>query len=143
MNEKFPVNSIFVYGTLMRGFNYHRLYLADYVIGFSEGCIKGRLYHLKYGYPAATGGVGTVKGEIYTVRDIDNLIPVLDFLEDHNQPGEEDMYMRSIIEAADSVGNITQCYVYLWSLLRIDELEKEGTYIEHGDWRKFLNDSLI
>jgi len=143
MKEKFQVNSIFVYGTLMRGFNYHRQYLADHVIGFTEGCIKGRLYHLNYGYPAATGGDGTVKGEIFEVMDMENLISDLDFLEDYNQPGEEDMYTRTIIEAADIEGNIKYCYVYLWSIKRIDELEREGTYIKHGDWRKFLNDSLF
>lgn len=133
------MNTIFVYGTLMKGFDNSRTYLDDYVIYRTPGYLPGILYHLKYGYPAAIDGEGTIKGEICFVKDINQLLPQLDYLEDFNQPGSEDLYSREIREVSDYNDTILQCYVYLWSPKRIDELVKIGTLVENGDWREFCN----
>ncbi len=132
---------IFVYGTLMKGFQNHELYLAERVLERSAGYMKGELYHLKYGYPAVIDGTGEVKGEIYLVKDIEKLLPVLDYLEDYNQPGQEDLYKREMREVRDDKGNIKKCYVYIWSPNRLPELKEVGRHIGHGDWAKFMEEN--
>jgi len=137
------MNHIFVYGTLMKGFHNHERFLARYVTGGVPGVMEGELYHLAYGYPAAVDGRGTVRGEIYTVMDMDNVLPALDWLEEFNQPGEEDQYIREIREVRDINGNIILCYVYLWSAERLQELRENGVYIKDGDWRNFIRDNNL
>ncbi len=132
---------IFVYGTLMKGLANHDTYLAERVGGPLPGEMKGELYHLKYGYPAAIDGPGRVKGEIYLLEDANELLPQLDYLEDFNQPGSEDLYKREIREVRDEHGNIIFCYVYLWSNNRIKELKENSVYINNGDWKKFISEN--
>lgn len=131
------MNTIFVYGTLMRGFDNNQQYLECHVIERRTGFLPGCLYHLEYGYPAAVEGKGIIKGEICFIKDINELLPQLDYLEDYNQPDCEDMYIRTVREARDQHDNIILCYVYLWSPKRIEELDKIGTLVENGDWREF------
>lgn len=134
------MNTIFVYGTLMSGFENSLRYLERYVIERRTGFMPGVLYHLDYGYPAAIEGTGTVKGEICFVKDINDVLPTLDYLEKYNQPDAEDLYLRTIREVRDQHDNIILCYVYLWSPKRIDELTQISTIIKNGDWREFYND---
>lgn len=131
------MNTIFVYGTLMRGFNNNKKYLEGHVIERKPGFLTGYLYHLPYGYPAAVDGKGTIRGEICFIRDINEILPRLDYLEDYNQPGSEDLYIRTIREVRDQYDNIINCYVYLWCPKRLEELTKIGTLVENGDWREF------
>ncbi len=135
------IKHIFVYGTLMQGFPNHELFLAGQYLERRPGYIKGRLYHLNYGFPAITDGNGEVKGEIYLVKNMEKLLPALDYLEDYNQPGQEDLYKREKRETRDAKGNIILCYVYIWPRDRLAELDKIGTHIAHGDWAKFMEES--
>lgn len=132
------MNNIFVYGTLMKGFENHKNYLSDYIIEERNGWLRGKLYHLPYGYPAVIEGEGIVHGEIYVVRDIKQLLLRLDWLEDYNQHGSEDMYIRTIRRVTDVFNNLRMCYVYLWSPKRLDELLKNGIYIDNGNWKSFI-----
>ncbi len=139
--NKHEINNIFVYGTLMSGFRNHDKYLSGHIIEKYQGIMKGKLYHLKDGFPAASDGEGRITGEICLVRDIEKMLPVLDNLEDYNQPGREDLYKREIREVRDDKGNIILCYVYLWVRQRLSYLKNAGLYINHGDWKKFLQDN--
>lgn len=141
VRPKQKINTVFVYGTLMRGFCNHELYLAGQVVKATPGEMRGDLYHLNYGYPAAVDGAGTVKGEIFYVHDMQKVLPGLDFLEDYNQTGEADLYKRKVREVQDGKGNIIKCYVYLWSPDRMDELTQNGVYIKHGDWKRFIREN--
>lgn len=131
------INTVFVYGTLMTGFIYHEKYLSDYIIEKHTGYLKGDLYHLNYGYPAAVDGEGLIKGEIFIVKEIADILPSLDMLEDYHNC-EADLYIRQIRDIRDTSGNVIPCYVYMWSPKRKRELDLAGTKIEHGDWRKFM-----
>lgn len=137
------MNHIFVYGTLMKGFHNHERFLAGYVTEGVPGVMEGEIYHLAYGYPAAVDGRGIVRGEIYTVMDMDQALPALDWLEDFNQPGEEDRYIREIREVRDIKGNIKLCYVYLWAAERLQEMKENSVHINDGDWRKFIRDNNL
>lgn len=106
-----PISDIFVYGTLMQGFSNSEKYLSGFAINRKPGQMKGDLFHLIYGFPAATEGKGRVVGEIVRVKDINKILWVLDWLEDCDQP--DPMYQRVVREARDYDGNITKCYVYL------------------------------
>lgn len=134
------MNTIFVYGTLMKGFENHKNYLADYVLEERKGWLHGKLYHLPYGYPAVIEGDGIVEGEIFSVRDIQEVLFRLDWLEDYNQPEGEDMYIRMKRRVRDEFKNERMCYVYLWSPERLDEILTKGVYIKDGSWRRFLNE---
>ena len=131
-------NSVFVYGTLMKGYSNHEKYLANYVVSRSQGLMAGELYHLNYGYPAAIDGSGVVKGEIFGLSDIEQAFTGLDYLEDFNQPDSENLYERQIREVQDSDGNIILCYVYLWATGRIQDLIQNGVHVNHGDWKEYV-----
>lgn len=132
------MNSIFVYGTLMKGFDNHEKFLSDYITEQKKGWMKGKLYHLPYGYPAVIEGEGIVRGEIYYLRNIEDVLPKLDWLEDFNQAGTNEMYIRLKQKVQDENNSISLCYVYFWSPKRINELLNTGVYIEDGDWRRFV-----
>lgn len=126
---------IFVYGTLMKGFENHSM-LEQYILSSCQGSIAGRLYHLKEGYPAVTKGKDRIQGEIYWLRDMGKVLPALDYLEDYNQPDTEDLYKRILCEALTSAGERVLCYVYVWAPEREAELLRDGVYVQSGDWKK-------
>jgi gamma-glutamylcyclotransferase (GGCT)/AIG2-like uncharacterized protein YtfP len=61
---------VFVYGTLMRNFWNHKVYLEGRVSRITRGQTCGLLYHLPEGYPALLEGGGRVKGEIIEPVDV-------------------------------------------------------------------------
>ncbi len=127
---------IFVYGTLMIGCENHERYLAGYFVDTVPGQIKGKLYHLKEGYPALIAGDDCVHGEVMTLQDERALI-WLDELEDYDSNRKDNLYNRTIEEITLQDGEIVECYVYTYA----DEnyVKKTGIYLEHGDWKKHIN----
>ncbi|MGA1861763.1 gamma-glutamylcyclotransferase [Deferribacter thermophilus] len=63
-------HKIFVYGTLMKGFEGFEKYMKDAEF-IAEGCIKGSLYLTNSGYPIAVldGKANNIKGEVYKVSE--------------------------------------------------------------------------
>lgn len=70
---------VFVYGTLKRGYNNHRL-LAGRALFVGDDVIDGDLFDLGP-YPAARRGNGVIHGEVYMVGP--NTLRSLDTLEGH------------------------------------------------------------
>ena len=72
---------VFAYGTLMRGYERHRL-LEPSCTFLGSGRVRGRLVKLR-GYPGLVEGRGSVLGEVYRLDDPE-LLPVLDREEGYN-----------------------------------------------------------
>lgn len=110
---------IFVYGTLMRGFDHPMSKLlasgSDYLGGAS---CHGRLYMIAH-YPgllhAATQS-DIVHGDLFRMRDPDKLLAVLDEYEgigpDEEQPT---LYLRELLPVTLGDGSITQAWTYIYN----------------------------
>jgi gamma-glutamylcyclotransferase (GGCT)/AIG2-like uncharacterized protein YtfP len=138
MSGKTPV---FVYGSLLAGFENHRLYVLPYPHRSAPARIKGVLYHLPDGYPGLLRDEsGIVQGELIWFQDdvYETALAGLDELETYVSPGDErNEYERILVEAAitDS-GEVVQAYTYLYN----DETHAKtaGIHVADGDWRRFL-----
>lgn len=127
---------IFVYGTLMSGFENHQRYLDGHVLEIKKATVEGELFHLRYGYPALAPGKGRVEGELILVKDLESLLPELDELEDSFGPAEDNMYERVEVEAVTESGKKIKACAYRYA--RLKELDKIGIRVEGGNWREFL-----
>lgn len=131
------MEKIFVYGSLRQDFwNYDKV-LKNRVRHIEKGKIKGELYHLPAGYPAVVEGNDDVYGEVITFTQ-DKLLKSLDFLEGYFGEDKENLYIRRKCEISLEDGSKEWCWVYIY----VDEKEarKEGIYISHGDWKRFIEE---
>ncbi|MFZ5641228.1 MAG: gamma-glutamylcyclotransferase family protein [Bacillota bacterium] len=131
-------NGIFVYGTLMSGFENHEIYLAKNIITIQKATIRGRLFHLPAGYPAVIDGPVRVNGEFVTVRDLLSVLERLDELEDYHGPCRDNEYERVVRDVTLAGGEVISGYVYLYTPHRHDYLVSRGTEVLSGDWRAYL-----
>lgn len=127
---------LFVYGTLMSGFENHRRYLEGHVLSRERATLPGELYHLRYGYPALAPGNASVTGELLLVKDLPSLLPLLDDLEDYHGPGQDNLYERVEVEATTVMGQKVKALTYRYA--RLEELAKIGVKVKGGDWKDFL-----
>jgi gamma-glutamylcyclotransferase (GGCT)/AIG2-like uncharacterized protein YtfP len=110
---------IFVYGTLMRGFDHPMSKLlasgSDYL---GEASCQGRLYMVAH-YPgllhAATSG-DIVFGDLFQMRDPEKLLAVLDDYEGvgpgHEQPT---LYLRDLLPVTLGNGSVVQAWTYIYN----------------------------
>ncbi|OOB77303.1 MAG: hypothetical protein ATN34_04370 [Epulopiscium sp. Nele67-Bin002] len=126
---------IFVYGTLMKGYSNHDRCLGGYVVGLMRGTIRGKLYHMREGYPALITGDDEVYGEIMVIEDERALI-WLDELEDYDSSREDNLFNRTIEKVTLEDGKIIECQVYTYA--DEDYARRKGEYLEHGDWKKYM-----
>jgi gamma-glutamylcyclotransferase (GGCT)/AIG2-like uncharacterized protein YtfP len=121
-------DSLFVYGTLMRGFDHPMARLlsanADFI---GEATCRGRLYLVNH-YPGlvlSDDPADIVFGELYRLRERDAMLREFDMYEacgeGFKQPTE---YLRQMLQVAldDGAVNEAWTYVYNWpvtQLLRI------------------------
>ncbi len=110
---------IFVYGTLMRGFDHPMSKLlasgSDYL---GEASCRGRLYMIAH-YPGLlhSGADGDiVYGDLFRMRDPAKLLAVLDEYEgigpDEEQPT---LYLRELLPVKLGDGHITQAWTYIYN----------------------------
>ena len=132
---------LFVYGTLLSSLNSPAgSVLKMYAERISPATIRGRLYDIG-GYPglvlADDEGAGkgeVVYGELYLIREKENLLSALDEYEGCSprfpEPRE---YKRKVIPVITPEGNQVQAWAYLynWDLSRC-------LRIESGDYEKFM-----
>ncbi|GAW92612.1 gamma-glutamylcyclotransferase family protein [Calderihabitans maritimus] len=139
-----PVEGVFVYGTLMTGFENHKHIFRAKSTRVRPAKARGLLYHLAEGYPAMVPGEGTVIGEYIVPGDLYQVLPVLDRLEGYRGPGGNNLYDRVIqeVELLDT-GERVRAYLYVYSSDRRAQLKKESLLIEHGDWRRFLREENL
>jgi gamma-glutamylcyclotransferase (GGCT)/AIG2-like uncharacterized protein YtfP len=105
----------------MRGYELHRL-LVGHATFLGEGHVKGALLEL-HGYPGLVDGEGTVRGELYRLRDAE-LLHALDREEGYNFER-----LRAGVILAD--GRRSRAWVYRYRGSR-----HRAVLIPHGDYRR-------
>jgi len=113
-----------VYGTLMTGLALpHQPAEVEKALRLRGPCrIPGRLYDMRVGYPALTGGEGEVAGELYEVVESG----VLEVLDAYEPPP----YERRLVRLVEPD---VQAWVYVYA----DALPAEDL-IDEADWRAFV-----
>jgi len=119
---------LFVYGTLMRGFDHPMAKLlsrsADFI---GEAKCRGRLYRVKH-YPGlvlSEDPADTVFGEVYRLRERDALLCEFDMYEacgeGFAQPTE---YVRKMLAVTLDDGSASEAwtYVYNWEVARLPRI---------------------
>ncbi len=126
---------VFAYGTLRPGGRYHEEFCRG--IPSLPAFVRGRLYHLKPGYPALTFGDAWIRGDILSF-EASPLLERMDALEDYDPAGapEANLYLREPIDAFDVnkllIGRVE---TYRMPFQKIKEME--GHPIEGGDWLRW------
>ncbi|MPR34465.1 gamma-glutamylcyclotransferase family protein [Salmonirosea aquatica] len=109
---------LFVYGTLMRGFdNPFAARLRAHSAFIAEGFFSGKLYRISW-YPGALyepKGTLKVHGEIYQLLDFQKLIRELDEYEDVKEIESESLYLRRQVPVQTESGDVFLCWTYLYN----------------------------
>lgn len=129
-------NHLFVYGTLMRGFDHPMARLlaanADYL---GEARCRGRLYLVKH-YPGlvlSDDPADIVFGELFSLRERDALLREFDMYEACGEgfagPTE---YTRRMISLTRADGAVDEAwtYIYSWPLTGLPQIAS-GRFLEH------------
>ncbi len=126
---------VFVYGTLMKGYGNHRVFLEGKARQCGRGIIKGELFHLPEGYPGLLKGEGPVRGEVYEIRD-ENVLKSLDGLEGYEEGGSGNLYERARETVTMEGEETLECWVYYYR--DGDYARSRGVFVENGDWKAFM-----
>lgn len=127
------LNRIFVYGTLKQNFSNHDI-VKPFLQSVKPAELKGLVYDLPAGYPAAIDGDGQILGEVLELHDIEAALAVLDRLEDYYGPDcRNNLYDRVIRDVTLLTGEKILAYVYLWA--SPSELKKVGERVADGNWQ--------
>ena len=110
---------IFVYGTLMRGFDHPMSKLlasgSDFI---GEASCRGRLYMVAH-YPGllhATAEGDIVHGDLFRMRDPDKLLAVLDDYEGIGPEQEQPtLYLREMLPVTLGDGSVTEAWSYIYN----------------------------
>ncbi|MEY9879839.1 gamma-glutamylcyclotransferase (GGCT)/AIG2-like uncharacterized protein YtfP [Bradyrhizobium sp. USDA 328] len=127
---------LFVYGTLMRGFDHPmaRL-LAGHADFLGEVTCRGRLVLVKH-YPGlllSDAPTDLVHGELFRLRVPDELLRELDMYEACGEGFPEPTeYLRQLVDVtrADGATEKAWTYVYNWSVTGLPRIES-GRFLEH------------
>lgn len=91
-----------------------------------------------FSYPFCVEGSGTIEVELYEVSPI--TMYYLDQLEGYRPDDlSKSMYSRKVVTCTDGIDGIIY---YMTPAQAANQLKRGLTKIEHGDWRKFMVDSL-
>jgi gamma-glutamylcyclotransferase (GGCT)/AIG2-like uncharacterized protein YtfP len=119
---------VFVYGSLMSGFELNHLMNGGALVG--DGRTRGILVSLGT-YPGMIDGEGTVRGELYRFDDMPAALDVLDDVEefDATDPGAS-AYLRVARPVMLDDGRETSAWVYVYN-----RPTTGAARITTGDWR--------
>jgi len=126
--------NVFVYGTLMAGFDRRKRAGIDTRMHFAgRGWIEAALFDLGI-FPAAIPAPGgRVWGEVYEIVDDPGVVAKLDEIEGY-RPAEPDasLYIRSQVPVTFDGGRTGVAWVYFYNapLGRAERIES-GDYLEH------------
>lgn len=129
-------NRLFVYGTLMRGFDHPmaRL-LSQHADCLGEASCRGQLFLIKH-YPGlilSGASSDLVHGELFVLRAGDELLRELDMYEACGEGFPEPTeYRRELIDVMLAGGATQQAwtYVYNWPVTGLPRIES-GRFLEH------------
>jgi len=126
---------LFVYGTLMRGFNHPMARLLSANAEFlGEASCRGRLYRVKH-YPGlvlSDDPSDIVFGELYLLRARDDLLAEFDMYEACGEGfPEPTQYIRQTLEVALADGSSGEAWTYLynWPVARLQRITS-GRFLE-------------
>ena len=126
---------LFVYGTLMRGFNHPMARLLSANADFlGEASCRGRLYRVKH-YPGlvlSDDPSDIVFGELYRLRARDDLLREFDMYEACGEGfPEPTQYIRQTLEVAlaDGLSGEAWTYLYNWPVARLQRI-MSGRFLE-------------
>ena len=127
---------LFVYGTLMRGFDHPmaRL-LAAHADFLGEATCRGRLYLVKH-YPGlllSDEASDIVHGELFRLRTPEELLREFDMYEACGEGFPEPTeYLRKLVEVrlADGAAGQAWTYVYNWPVTELPVIAS-GRFLEH------------
>ena len=126
---------LFVYGTLMRGFNHPMARLLSANADFlGEASCRGRLYRVKH-YPGlvlSDDPSDIVFGELYRLRARDDLLREFDMYEACGEGfPEPTQYIRQTLEVAVADGSSGEAWTYLynWPVARLQRI-MSGRFLE-------------
>jgi gamma-glutamylcyclotransferase (GGCT)/AIG2-like uncharacterized protein YtfP len=127
-------DKIFVYGTLMAGFDRRKRAGIDTRMRFvGRGWIQASLYDLGL-FPAAIPAPdGRVAGELYEVVDDPSVLTKLDEIEGY-RPNEPDtsLYMRAQTTVTLESGAVESAWVYFYNApLGQGQRIESGDYLDH------------
>jgi gamma-glutamylcyclotransferase (GGCT)/AIG2-like uncharacterized protein YtfP len=127
---------LFVYGTLMRGYDHPMAQLlarsADFI---GEATCRGRLYLVKH-YPGlvlSDAPDELVFGELYRLRAVDQLLREFDMYEacgeGFNEPTE---YIRRMLPVTSADGAVSEAwsYLYNWPFAHLPRITS-GRFLEN------------
>jgi gamma-glutamylcyclotransferase (GGCT)/AIG2-like uncharacterized protein YtfP len=128
------IHKIFVYGTLMAGFDRRKRVGIDTRMTFlGRGSIAAALYDLGL-FPAAVPAPDRrVAGELYEVEDDPSVLAALDEIEGYrlNEP-DASLYTRAQVAVTLENGAVETAWVYFYNApLGRGELIESGNYLEH------------
>ena len=129
------LDRVFVYGTLMSGFDHPMSKLlaagADLL---GPATVRGKLYLITH-YPGllhSDDAGDIVHGELYRLRDVDKLMAALDDYESVG-PGHEapTLYLRELMPATLDDGSVMEAWTYIYNR-PVDEAKriKSGKFLE-------------
>ena len=125
---------VFFYGTLMAGFDRRRRAGIDQKLTYvGRGSIRAALFDLGI-YPAAVPAPqGLVWGEVYDMRDPDEVLAALDDIEGY-RPDDPDksLYARAQADVRLPDATVAQAWVYFYNApLGQAQRIASGDYLEH------------
>ena len=129
------LDCVFVYGTLMRGFDHPMSRLLSAGADFlGPASCRGRLYMIAH-YPGllhSDDAAEIVHGELYRLRDVAELMAVLDDYESIG-PGypPPTLYLREKIAVTLADGGVVEAWTYIYNR-PVDEAKRivSGKFIE-------------
>ena len=129
------LDRVFVYGTLMRGFDHPMSRLLSAGADFlGPASCRGRLYMVTH-YPGllhSDDAGDVVFGELYRLRDVAGLMAALDDYESVG-PGYEapTLYLREVMPVTLRDGSVQEAWTYIYNR-PVDEAKriKSGKFLE-------------
>ena len=126
---------VFVYGTLMRGFDHPMSRLLSAGADFlGPASCRGRLYMVAH-YPGllhSNDAADVVFGELFRLRNVDQLMAALDDYESVG-PGYEEptLYLREEVSVTLPDGSVHDAWTYIYNR-PVDEAKriKSGKFLE-------------
>jgi gamma-glutamylcyclotransferase (GGCT)/AIG2-like uncharacterized protein YtfP len=111
-------NLLFVYGTLMRGFDHPMAKLLSRSAEFcGEARCQGRLYLVKH-YPGlvlSDDPADVVFGELYRLRTLDTSFATLDEYEGCGPDVASPQYIRQVLPVTRDDGAVSEAWTYVYN----------------------------
>lgn len=136
-NQELP---IFVYGTLMVGERNYIKALHENLECYEEASMKGELYYYhKEDYPALVEGVHWVKGQLFSVKNLACVLPLLDQIEGYYAPNHtQNLYDRKVVVVQIvSNGERKMAYAYMINPRLIEANPEAFSLIKSHCWKTF------